>query len=101
MEVGDPGQVRSHVVGHSTYHVNVIKLKQERYYSDIDSRLLGLIRSRNEEAINSTRNWIYPAKGFILPTYRRRYFLFLSMTDLVGVLATTGKTSAVAGYTRV
>ena len=41
MEVGDPGQVRSHVVGHPTYHVNVIKLKQERYYSDSDSRLLG------------------------------------------------------------
>ena len=41
-----------------------------------------------------------PAKGFLLPTYRRRYFLFVSMIDLVGVLATTGKTSAVAGYTR-
>ena len=42
-----------------------------------------------------------PAKGFLLPTYRRRYFLFVSMIDLVHVLATTGKTSAVAGYTRV
>ena len=41
------------------------------------------------------------AKGFLLPTYRRRYFLFVSMIDLVHVLATTRKTSAVAGYTRV
>ena len=30
-----------------------------------------------------------PAKGFLLPTYRRRYFLFVSMIDLVHVLATT------------
>ena len=40
MEVGDPRQVRTHMVGHPTYHVNVIKLKQERSYSDIRSRLL-------------------------------------------------------------
>ena len=41
MEVGEPRQVRSHVVGHPTYHVNLIKLKQERSYSDLHSRLRG------------------------------------------------------------
>ena len=43
-----------------------------------------------------------PTKGFLLPTYRRRYFLFVSMIDLVHVLATTGKTSAVVyKYTKI
>ena len=36
------------------------------------------IRSRNEEAINSTRNIIYSPKVFYFLLYRRRYFLFVS-----------------------
>ena len=36
------------------------------------------IRSRNEEAINSTRNMIYSLKVVYLLLYRRRYFLFVS-----------------------
>ena len=36
------------------------------------------IRSRNEEAINSTRNMIYSLKVFNFLLYRRRYFLFVS-----------------------
>ena len=36
------------------------------------------IRSRNEEAINSTRNMIYSLKVFYLLLYRRRYLLFVS-----------------------
>ena len=36
------------------------------------------IRSRNEEAINSTRNMIYSLKVFYFLLYRRRYFLFVS-----------------------
>ena len=36
------------------------------------------IRSRNEEAINSTRNRIYSQKVFYFLLYRRRYFLFVS-----------------------
>ena len=36
------------------------------------------IRSRNEKAINSTRNMIYSLKGFYVLLYRRRYFLFVS-----------------------
>ena len=36
------------------------------------------IRSKNEEAINSTRNMIYSLKVFYLLLYRRRYFLFVS-----------------------
>ena len=32
------------------------------------------IRSRNEEAINSTRNMIYSLKVFYFLLYRRRYF---------------------------
>ena len=34
--------------------------------------------SRNEEAINSTRNMIYSLKVFYFLLYRRRYFLFVS-----------------------
>ena len=50
------------------------------------------IRSRNEWAINSTRNRIYSLKVFYFLLYRRRYFLFVSeLIDLVRVLATTGK----------
>ena len=36
------------------------------------------IRSRNEEAINTTRNMIYSLKVFYFLLYRRRYFLFVS-----------------------
>ena len=36
------------------------------------------IWSRNEEAINSTRNRIYSLKVFYFLLYRRRYFLFVS-----------------------
>ena len=36
------------------------------------------IRSRHEEAINSTRNMIYSLQVFYFLLYRRRYFLFLS-----------------------
>ena len=36
------------------------------------------IRSRNEEAINSTRNRIYSLKVFYFLLYRRRYFLLVS-----------------------
>ena len=43
------------------------------------SRLACLeVRSRNEEAINSTRNRIYSLKVFYFLLYRRRYFLFVS-----------------------
>ena len=35
------------------------------------------IRSRNEEAINSTRNMINSLKVFNFLLYRRRYFLFV------------------------
>ena len=71
------------------------------------------IRSRNEEAINSTRNriylqprpqgrgWIYSLKVFYFLLYRPRFFCICFWIDLVRVLATTGNTSAVAGYTRV
>ena len=36
------------------------------------------IRSRNEEAIYSTRNMIYSLKVFYFLLYRHRYFLFVS-----------------------
>ena len=36
------------------------------------------IRSRNKEAINSTRNRIYSLKVFYFLLYQRRYFLFVS-----------------------
>ena len=39
------------------------------------------IRSRNEEVINSTRNSIYSLKVFYFLLYRRRYFLFVSVSD--------------------
>ena len=51
--------------------------KQERSKSGYQSRLLG-IRSRNEEAVNSTRNTMYSLKVFYFLLYRRRYFLFVS-----------------------
>ena len=49
--------------------------KQERSYSSLPSRLACLeIRSRNEEAINSTRNRIYSLKVFYFLLHRRRVF---------------------------
>ena len=36
------------------------------------------IRSRNEEAINSTRNSIYSLRVLYFLLYRRRHFLFVS-----------------------
>ena len=60
------------------------------------------ISSRNEEAINSTRNMIYSLKVFYFLHYRRRHICF--WIDLVRVLATTkipGSQRWVAGYTRV
>ena len=59
-------------------------------------------RSRNEEAINSTRNETdLLAKCFLLPTLSTSILFTCFWIDLVRVLATTGNTSAVAGYTRV
>ena len=59
------------------------------------------IRSRNEEAINSTRNKMdLLAKCFLLPTLLTSILFTCFWIDLVRVLATTGNTSAVAGYTR-
>ena len=60
------------------------------------------IRSRNEEGINSTRNETdLLAKCLLLPTLSTSILLTSFWIDLVRVLATTGNTSAVAGYTRV
>ena len=66
------------------------------------------IRLRNEEAINSARNRIYSLKVFLVTSYfsdvehSSGYLRFICFwTDLVRVLATTGNTCAVAGYTRV
>ena len=59
------------------------------------------IRSRNEEVINSTRNRIYSLKDFYFLLYRPRLSLLVSELALVRMLATTGKRSAVAGYTCV
>ena len=54
------------------------------------------IRSRNEEAINSTWNRIYLLKVFYFLLYRHQYFLLFSEFIIkVRVLATTGNTSAV------
>ena len=60
------------------------------------------IRSRNEEAINSTRNETdLLAKCFLLPTLSTSILFTCFRIDLVRVLATTGNTSAVAGYAPV
>ena len=50
--------------------------KQERAYSAISLAYLEM-RSRNEEAINSTRNMIYSLKVFYSLLYLRRYFLLV------------------------
>ena len=51
------------------------------------------IRSRNEETINSTRNMILLAKGFLLPTLSTSILFICFWIDLVHVLATTRDTS--------
>ena len=51
--------------------------KQERAFSGVSLACLK-IRSKNEEAINSTRNRIYSLKYFCFLLYRRRYFLLFS-----------------------
>ena len=60
-----------------TYIVSQMMNKQERAFSGLSVACLR-IRSRNEEAINSTRNRIYSLKYFYLLLYRRRYFLLFS-----------------------
>ena len=74
--------------------------KQERAFSGVSVACLK-IRSRNEEAINSTRNRIYSLKFFLLPTLSKSILFTCFWIDLVRVLATTGNTSTAAGYTRV
>ena len=61
------------------------------------------IRSRSEEAINSTQNRIYSLEVFffLLPTLSMSILFICFWIDLVHLLVTTGNTSAVAGYTRV
>ena len=59
------------------------------------------IRSRNEEAINSTRTRIYSLNVFLLPTLSTSRLFTCFWIDLVRALTTTGNTSAVASYTRV
>ena len=50
-----------------------------RAYSGIPSHLLGdYLKSKNEEAINCTRNRIYSLQFFHFLLYRRRYFLLIS-----------------------
>ena len=59
------------------------------------------IRSRNGEVINSTRNETnLLAKCFLLPILSTSIIFTCFWIDLVCVLATTGNTSAVAGYAR-
>ena len=54
------------------------------------------IRSRNEEAINSTRNMIYSLKFFLLPSLLTSILFICFWIDLVRVLATTRNTSPIA-----
>ena len=65
--------------------------KQERSYRGTQSRLLGA-RSRNEEAVYSTRNTIYSLK--LPPTLSTSILFICFWIDLVRVLATTGNTPA-------
>ena len=58
------------------------------------------IRSRNEEAINSTRNRIYLLK-VLLPTLLTSILFICFWIDLGHVLATTGNMPAVAGFMHV
>ena len=87
---------------------------QEAAYSGFSLACLK-IRSKNEEAINSTkREWVRSfsldstqnetdllAKCFLFSTLSTPILFTCFWIDLVLVLATTGNTSAVAGYTRV
>ena len=76
------------------------KITKNKNALTADLRLACLeIRSRNEEAINSTRNVIYSLKGFLLPTLSTSILFICFWIDLVRVLATTRNTFAVAGYT--
>ena len=79
----------------------VLEWKQEPASSGFSHACLK-IRSRNEEAINSTRNETHLlAKCFLLPILSTSILFICFWIDLVRVLATTGNTSAVASYTRV
>ena len=79
----------------SNLHITRTRLQR---HSGLDCLEIG---SRNEEAINTTRNMIYSLKIFYFLLYRRRYFLSCFWIDVVCVLATTKNISAVAAYTRV
>ena len=74
-----------------------IENKNRRSYACLE------IRSRSEEAINSTQNRIYSLEVFffLLPTLSMSILFICFWIDLVSLLVTTGNTSAVAGYTRV
>ena len=74
-----------------------IENKNRRSYACLE------IRSRSEEAINSTQNGIYSLEVFffLLPTLSMSILFICFWIDLVRLLVTTGNTSAVAGYTRV
>ena len=63
--------------------------KQERSYSGVSLARLE-ITSRNEEAVNFTRNTIYLLKVFLLPTLSTSILFICLWIDLVRVLATTG-----------
>ena len=74
---------------------------QEAAYSGF-SLACSKIRSKNEEAINSTQNETdLLAKCFLSPALSTSILCTCFWIDLVLVLATTGNTSAVAGYARV
>ena len=74
--------------------------KQETAYSGVSLACLK-IRSRNE-AINSTRKETdLLAKYFLLPILSTSIRFTCFWIDLVRMLATTGNTYAIAGYTRV
>ena len=75
-------------------------LKQERAYSGGTSRLLGdYIEKWGNEEFYTKQDLL--AKGFLLPTLSTSILFVCFWIDLARVLATTGNTSAVAGYTRV
>ena len=74
--------------------------RQERAYSAASLACLE-ISSRNEEAINSTRNMIYSLKDILLPSLSTSIHFTCFWIDLIRVLATTRNTSTVVGYTRV
>ena len=63
--------------------------KQERSYSGVSLARLE-ITSRNEEAVNFTRNTIYLLKVFLPPTLSTSILFICLWIDLVRVLATTG-----------